>query len=326
MAIRYDKKLNQEIDRTIKNFNQKVARLEKEQRQLLPGKVSKKELKQSVTTRKELVNRLKELQSFSKRGAENIITTSGGAKITQYEKAKIEKEMKIQKAKLTRQINLMKVQKPKVFGKMQDVTFAEMGDQQFLNLLAKRKYLESKDIKNLTPDEIEKLKLYLQKQIEKEKTKDAQFKENYIRILNTLGYYTGYDNFKLQFIHNVLMELDTKTFTKIFNEDKSIQAILEYYPFVTGQYKGMNPEYIKDDVTELYDNLYDNMADIMQDYISENRQLDISNKIYELNKLLSELERLKNMLSYESDDDKKNEISKKIEEITDRIYKIIENA
>ena len=29
MAIRYDKKLDQEINRTIKNFNQKIARLEK---------------------------------------------------------------------------------------------------------------------------------------------------------------------------------------------------------------------------------------------------------------------------------------------------------
>ena len=47
MAIRYDKKLNQEINRTIKNFNQKIARLEKQERELLPSKITKKEL--SVT-------------------------------------------------------------------------------------------------------------------------------------------------------------------------------------------------------------------------------------------------------------------------------------
>ena len=43
MAIRYDKKLNQEINRTIKNFNQKIARLEKQDRELLPSKITKKE-------------------------------------------------------------------------------------------------------------------------------------------------------------------------------------------------------------------------------------------------------------------------------------------
>ena len=46
MAIRYDKKLNQEINKTIKNFNQKISRLEKSQRDLiLPNKITKKRVK-----------------------------------------------------------------------------------------------------------------------------------------------------------------------------------------------------------------------------------------------------------------------------------------
>ena len=49
MAIRYDKKINQEINRTIKNFNQKIARLEKQQKDLiLPDKITKKALKKAV--------------------------------------------------------------------------------------------------------------------------------------------------------------------------------------------------------------------------------------------------------------------------------------
>ena len=61
MAIRYDKKLNQEINRTIKNFNQKIARLEKQERDLLPSKITKKSLKSNVYTRTELQRKLKEL-------------------------------------------------------------------------------------------------------------------------------------------------------------------------------------------------------------------------------------------------------------------------
>ena len=62
MAIRYDKKLNQEINRTIKNFNQKIARLERQDRELLPSKITKKDLKNSVYTRTELRRKLKQLQ------------------------------------------------------------------------------------------------------------------------------------------------------------------------------------------------------------------------------------------------------------------------
>ena len=63
MAIRYDKKLNQEINRTIKNFNQKIARLEKQERELLPSKITKQELKNTSFTRAELLRKLKELQN-----------------------------------------------------------------------------------------------------------------------------------------------------------------------------------------------------------------------------------------------------------------------
>ena len=35
MAIRYDKKLNQEMNRIIRNFNQKISRLEKQNKELL---------------------------------------------------------------------------------------------------------------------------------------------------------------------------------------------------------------------------------------------------------------------------------------------------
>ena len=117
MAIRYDKKLNQEINRTIKNFNQKIRRLEKQEREVLPSTISKKELKESVYTRSELKRRLQELQRFSKRGAEEVLTTKSGLKITKYELENLKRESKIIKARLTREINKMKKTKPKVFVK-----------------------------------------------------------------------------------------------------------------------------------------------------------------------------------------------------------------
>ena len=55
-------------------------------------------------------------------------------------------------------------------------------------------------------------------------------------------------------------------FLKLFKEDKSIRAILDYYPAITQNFSAINPDDIKEDVTNLYDNLIDNIDEIIQDY------------------------------------------------------------
>ena len=53
---------------------------------------------------------------------------------------------------------------------------------------------------------------------------------------------------------------------KLFKEDKSIRAILDYYPVITKSFSAINPDDIKEDVTNLYDNLINNIDEIIQDY------------------------------------------------------------
>lgn len=265
MAIRYDKKLNQEINRTIKNFNQKIARLEKQDRELLPSKITKKDLKNSVYTRTELQRKLKELQRFSKRGAEEIIETKGGVKLTQYELTNIRKESARVKRNITREINRLKVEKPKIFGKEQTSTFSEMGDTDYLNLLARRKALE-KDINKLTREEFERFSKLVEKTGRNQQYMNTVFKDNYFEMLTDLAYYFNYDNNKLMKLKKKLMDLKPNDFLKLFKEDKSIRAILDYYPIVTKTFNAINPDDIKEDVTNLYDNLIDNIDEITQDY------------------------------------------------------------
>ena len=103
MAIRYDAKLQNEIYNVVRNFNSKIKRLEKSERDLyLPDKISVKELKSSVNNRNELKRELKKLMSFSERGAENTVE---GLNISLYELRNLERESKRVKASLTRQIN-----------------------------------------------------------------------------------------------------------------------------------------------------------------------------------------------------------------------------
>lgn len=265
MAIRYDKKLNQEINRTIKNFNQKIARLEKEQRDLLPSKITKKNLKSNVYTRKELQRKLKELQRFSTRGAEEVITTSGGVRLTKYELNEIKRENARVKRNITREINRLKVEKPKIFGKKQTSTYSEMGDHDFLNLVARRKALE-KDVNKLSREEFERFTKLVEKTGRNQQYMNNIFKENYFDMLTKTAYYFDYDNEKLAYLKDRLMKLQPNDFLKLFKEDKSVRAILDYYPVVTNSFNAINPDDIKEDVVNLYDNLINNIDEIVKDY------------------------------------------------------------
>ena len=265
MAIRYDKKLNQQINRTIKNFNQKIARLEKEQKELLPTRITKRDLKSEVYTRNELKRKLKQLQRFSTRGAEEIITTKGGVRLTQYELNEIKRENARVKRNITRELNRLKINKPKVFGKTQASTFSEMGDSEYLNLVARRKALE-KNITKINKEEFERFKKLVEKTGRSQQYMNNIFKENYFEMLTDLGYYFDYDNEKLKELKEKLMQLKPNDFLKLFKEDKSIRAILDYYPVITKSFSAINPDDIKEDVTNLYDNLIDNIDEIIQDY------------------------------------------------------------
>lgn len=265
MAIRYDKKINQEINKTIKNFNQKIARLEKTERDLLlPSKITKKELKESVYTRTELKRKLAELQRFSKRGVEETITTKTGTELSKYEYQNIKRESARIKRNVTREINRLQVKKPKIFGKEQATTFAQMGDQHYLNLLARRKALE-KDIEKLDNVELKRYKQLLQKTAKNKTYMNNIFKENYTKMLTDLGYYYNYDKDKLKGLEDKLQNLKSDEFLKLFQNDKSIKAILDYYPIVRDN-SGINPDDIKEDVSNLYDALVNNIDAILEDY------------------------------------------------------------
>lgn len=267
MAIRYDKKLNQEINKTIKNFNQKISRLERSEKELLlPEKITKKELKQNVYTRQELRRRLKELQLYSKRNIEETITTSGGVTLSRYELTKIKKESARIKASLTREINRMQFTTPKVFGKKQATTFAQMGDQYYLNLQARRNALEKGDIGSLSGEQLKQYKALLEKTRLNKTYYSTVFKENYLQMLTDMGYFYGYNNEKLNKLKETISSLDSDKFLKLFREEKSIQAILDYYPNIVMKAGGINPNDIKEDVTNLYDALINNIDDIIKDY------------------------------------------------------------
>ena len=269
MAIRYDKKLNQEINKVVKNFNQKIARLEKMEKDLiLPEKITKKDLKENYYTRSDLRRKLRELKRYSTRGIEETITTQGGVQLSKYELKNIQIESRRIKSNLTREIKRLQVSTPRVFGKEQAQTFSQMGDQYYLNLQARRKALEKGKITKLSKEELLQYNKLLMKTRRNKEYYNNQFKENYKNMLTDLGYFYGYDNQKLNELKNKIDKLESDKFLKLFREEKSIQAILDYYPNikVKAGKNAINPDDIKEDVTVLYDALIENIDNILKDY------------------------------------------------------------
>lgn len=262
MAIRYDKTLNKEINRVVKNFNNKVKRLEQSERDLmLPAKVTIKELKDEFRTRRELYRELEKLKRYSKRGIEETIITMGGAKISKYELENIKREARRIKYQVSRQITLKKITKPRVFGKEQDVSFAQMGDRTYLNLKARRKALNKK-IEKLSLSELKRFENLLEKSRRKRFYDFNNLQYNWANeMLIPLAYLTNYPIDKLEGVAQKIATLREKDFLDLFNNEMVMRAITEFY----AEAKRGNTQ-MADDVKPILDELINNIDDLIADY------------------------------------------------------------
>lgn len=304
--IRYDSNLNLRINKTIRNYNQKIARINKYEDSFnyrTPNKITKKMLKDNVYTRRELIRKLNELERFSKRGAENIFQTAGGYIISNYEYENLKRERARVKRIISREMTRLENEKPKVYGKEQVRTYAQMGDTYYTNLKDKREKLEQ-SIENLKRDEFERFETFVYKAGRNLEYNNSLFRENYKKMLTDLAYYTGYDKERMTFDNEKFKTLKRKRnseeifkkldlqiddegnvtinkikyleyaidniksgnkFYKLFNEEKSIKTIIEYYLPTTARKgnKPIDPDKIKEDVFVNYNNLIENIDDII---------------------------------------------------------------
>lgn len=78
---------------TVRKFNAKRTRLLKqvpELEEFLPEKLSVREIKKTIKTRRDLKNELNSIERFMRKGAEKPIVTKEGVKTTQYQKKELE--------------------------------------------------------------------------------------------------------------------------------------------------------------------------------------------------------------------------------------------
>lgn len=231
MAIRFDKQLNREIARTVRNFNKKVYRLEKMQHELVPARESVAALKSEYTSRADLKRRLKQLQGFSTRGVEDIITTKGGARISQWELSVTKEQARIAKLRLSRQISKMESITPTVYGVKQMRNFSEMGSEELSNLRARRESL-NKRIDRLSQEQLGRYQGVVERQftyMARETARLSTFYQSMFDILDKAAYGASIPQEQVDNIKNALMKLNFTQFKDLYNTETAFKAIIDDY-------------------------------------------------------------------------------------------------
>lgn len=262
MSIRYDTKLTKEIQRVVRNFNQKVDRLEKINRKLgiydLPDKVSIKALKKSVTSRKELYRTLDNLSLYSTRDIEKSMSTASGT-MSRYDYELLKKEQRRLKSYYTRKIHSYQDLSPRIAGKKQIGTLQTLGDEYLQQLKSRREYL-NKEITKLDKDHLE----YFIKSIETAgmlEEKASRYYDTYINDMYVkLGYAIDYDKEKLEYIQKRLKELTPQQFDRARRIEATLQTVDDFYVDVHSE-KSLSQN--KEDITLKFDLLFDSIDTIV---------------------------------------------------------------
>lgn len=257
--IRYDRKLNSEIRKTINNYNAKIRRLEKKGIDV-PDKIYKKDIvkiKEEATSRKELREILSDLNSFTKRGSELKVENTN---LSRYEYDKIKRLQRIANKNINKQLQEYETIIPTVFGKKQVLTSAEMKEDRYINLLA-RKQLINKKIEDISQKEVDKFIKLLERN--RKITDYKEWKNRYLEIFeNTLQTY-DIERDNINKLIDKLKEVNPIQFDKLIKTERSLTGILDYYALIKDL----------DDITENEDvvvttvnSLLENIDDIIKDY------------------------------------------------------------
>ena len=260
--IRYDKKLNKEIDETLRRYNNKIARLARQQSNyILPQKITRNDLMEISYTRSDLQRRLRNIRKFNERGAEASVMTKSGYAMSRYELDYLKREKARVKRNMAKELEYYQTKKPKLYGKEMTETFARMGDSNYLNLRARYESIDV-DIAELSIDELFEYRKMLAN-VGKDRNYLAEnFKLNYLDMITDLGYTAGYDKKRLDKLKVELAKIDATKFYDLYINEKGIREVTSYYYTKFKALKDVEMQKI----TELYDDLLKNMKTILKDY------------------------------------------------------------
>lgn len=268
MAVRYDKKFMNEINRIINSYNRKITRLSKsDTNYMLPKKFTAealRTLKASAVSRADVRSRLKDLQSFTAKGGEETIQV-GKAMMPRYLHTNIKRYRRKLSYQTTKKLKRYETTHPISGIKKEPLTFSQYGSSEYLTLKAKRMTLLEKDFTEMTPKELEK---YFNMLKANTLPKNLEvWQKNYISILEDTALSYGYDPDKLNEIVTKLNMLFPEEFDDLSYVSRNIKQVLYAYKVLEDVQTADELADIGEDVISNLDAIYENIDDIISMYV-----------------------------------------------------------
>ncbi len=258
-------RLNDELNRAIKNFNAKVKRLEKSGRDniKIPNKVNKKDILNENLSNRDIRKEINSLKRFTKRGMENIVH-GRPLETSKWEAREIDLARKSIERRLNKEIEEYEQTKPQSFGKSSGrFTMAQMGNLRYRQLLAKLDKVVFTKPSKLSSSQYRNFLNFIE--VNKRTSLNAQFKANYIEMLFKNAEISGFDMDKVYKISNKLMKLSNREFLELFNRDSGVQKILDWYKIYKMEMRN-GANVLDNDFEDLYDDyneFYENLEEIL---------------------------------------------------------------
>lgn len=221
--IRWSSNDSKELSRVVRNFNAKITRLTKQNpslKNILPEKVSAKELKGLINTRSDYRREINALMRFSRRGAEEIVKAplnENNVYITKWQRTELLRRVSIVNRKRNLRLKELEILPAKSRGEELGYTvgqarqFIGMGRIRDVELMPMRAFTAS-----LTPSEIRMRykSAIVQSQSDYFTKRDYDLRENYIK-----GIMENYNESDVIDVINSIKSMDIKSFLEIFYEE-----------------------------------------------------------------------------------------------------------
>lgn len=186
--IRWRKSDTEKLARTVKNFNAKISRILKKDPSAisyLPEKMSMTKAREMIETRADFNREVNSLTRFSRRGAEQVVSSTRGAKATKWEVHEFNRKQSIVNRQREKERKKIEEKEVKIGGKGTGQTRARMGTIKENELKKSRKnfYNQSQKEWELARKNMDKMLNSTENQRKRE-----QMRENYIKGLREGGF------------------------------------------------------------------------------------------------------------------------------------------
>ena len=217
--MKYSKKFNDEIYRTVKSFNQRVDRAEKRGLKFLPDRQSVADLKARYSTASDMKKELGLLRQMNlNRKSLDTVTTTGGAKLTKWEFNYIRKNLEDVKKFYD---TMLKVSR----NRYSNYPYNTALKSEVLNLEARRAYL-NRDLNDLTRSELMTFRRYMDRFKQADRRTDNYY-DKYLRALGEVGKYNEKNREAVKSIRKKINRLSPAVFEEIYKNHDIISDLFD---------------------------------------------------------------------------------------------------